>query len=146
MFSPLLTRIIAQNGMSVVDTATLSAFTTDNRFSALLFAGDYERVAESDDVAVILPELVRAFDGAFTAAVVDRNSERELQLRFRINTFPALVFLRDGQYLGAITKVRDWEDYLKEIADILLRDPGTPPPYRLPMGAMAPEPDETRLH
>lgn len=146
MFSPLLTRIIAQNGMSVVDAATLSAFTTDNRFAALLFAGDYERVAESDDVAVILPELVRAFDGAFTAAVVDRNSERELQLRFRINTFPALVFLRDGQYLGAITKVRDWEDYLKEIADILLRDPSTPPPYRLPMGAAAPDLDETRLH
>ena len=146
MFSPLLTRIIERHGIAVVDTNSLPDFTTTNRFTALLFAGDFERVAESDDAAVILPELVTAFDGAFTPAVVDRNSERELQLRYRFNAFPALVFLRDGQYLGAITKVRDWEEYLKEIADILLRDPSTPPPYRLPMGAPSSDENEHALH
>jgi hydrogenase-1 operon protein HyaE len=32
---------------------------------------------------------------------------------------PSLIFLRDGQFIGAIPKVRDWADYLDRTRAIL---------------------------
>ena len=107
-------------------------------FPWCFFAGDAERLAESNDVAVILPELTRALQGQVKAFVVDRDSERELQRRYRFNRFPSLVFLREGDYLGVIQGVRDWTDYLTEISDILSRDPSDPPPFAFPEGCGVP--------
>ena len=97
----------------------------------LFFTGDPARVRESDDVAMILPELITAFDGRFRAAVVSRESERPLQARFRFTAWPTLVFLRRGAYLGAISRVRDWNDYLDEIAGLLEAEPCDPPPFNI---------------
>lgn len=132
MFSPLLTATIARTGLPVVTEAEVATFAGNRRFGVLFFSGDWQRLGESDDVAVILPELLKAFDHVFAAAVVERAAERKLQARFRFPAFPALVFLRDGEYLGAISRVLDWSDYLLEIADILRREPSAPPPFRMP--------------
>lgn len=134
MFSPLLTSIIEREAFEVVDEAGLDRLAGETVFSMVFFPGDADRLAESNDVAVILPELHKAFAGNITAFVVDRGSERELQRRFRFNSFPSLVFLRYGEYLGVIQGVRDWTDYLSEISDILGREPSDPPPFRLPEG------------
>jgi hydrogenase-1 operon protein HyaE len=132
MFSPVLTMMMERHRIPVVDAANIDAFAGAHDFTALFFPGDWLRLAESNDVAVILPELVQAFQGVFKPAVVSRESERKLQSRYRFNAFPALVFLRNGEYLGAIKRVLDWEDYLTEIAGILTRGPSAPPPFELP--------------
>ncbi|PZV37044.1 hydrogenase-1 expression HyaE [Mesorhizobium kowhaii] len=128
MFSPVLTMMMERHRIPVVDEANIDAFD----FTALFFPGDWLRLAESNDVAVILPELVQAFQGVFKPIVVSRESERKLQSRYRFNAFPALVFLRNGEYLGTIKRVLDWEDYLTEIAGILTREPSAPPPFEFP--------------
>ena len=138
MFSPLLTTIIEREDLDVVDAAALDQQAGRTVFSMVFFAGDAERLAESNDVAVILPELTRALQGQVKAFVVDRDSERELQRRYRFNRFPSLVFLREGDYLGVIQGVRDWTDYLTEISDILSRDPSDPPPFTFPEGCGVP--------
>ena len=145
MFSPLLSSVIARHDMAVVDDATLDGFAADNEIVSLLFPGDSNRLAESDDVAIILPELVEAFQGAFTPAVVAPASERKLQLRYRFNAFPALVFLRRGEYLGAIKRVLDWDDYLNAIADIIVREPSEPPRFEMPDGCATPV-DDDHIH
>lgn len=132
MFSPILTMMMERHRIPVVDEANIDAFAGTHDFTALFFPGDSLRLAESNDVAVILPELVQAFQGVFKPAVVSRESERKLQSRYRFNAFPALVILRNGEYLGTIKRVLDWEDYLTEIAGILTREPSAPPPFEFP--------------
>ncbi len=134
MFSPLLENIIEREKLPVVSDENLDLFLQDSGDVILFIAGDAKRLVEVNDVAVILPELVKAFQGRLTPAVVARDSERAAQLRYRFNAFPTLVFLRNGEYLGAITKVMDWIDYLNAIAEILSGDPVDIPPYKFPDG------------
>ena len=42
-------------------------------------------------------------------------------------TWPALVFLRRGEYLGVITQVQNWDDYLREIRYLLDSEPTRTP-------------------
>ena len=142
MFSPLLETIIEREGWQVVDHETLDAIAGEQDLSVLFFAGDANRLAESNDVAVILPELVKVFQGLFTPMVVARDSERELQRRYRFNAFPALVFLRRGEYLGAIPRVMDWQDYVTKIAEIIGGETSAPPPFKFPDGCGAPAPEQ----
>lgn len=131
-FSPLLEGIIARRDWPVVNLETYRALAEQSQYTVLFFPGDWQRHGESNDVAVILPELEDAFQRVFTPAVVETGSERKLQAVYRFRAFPALVFLRDGAYLGVITHVLDWDDYLREAARILSLEPSDPPPYPLP--------------
>lgn len=144
MFSPLLTSIIEREKITVVDEASLDEFAKANGDVILLASGDFKRLVEVNDVAVILPELVKASNNALTPAVVDRESERAIQLRYRFNAFPALVFLRDGEYLGVITRVLNWNDYVQQINEILAKEPSQAPSFKLPDGCgTPPEPAKT---
>ncbi|WP_193368693.1 hydrogenase-1 expression HyaE [Pelagibius marinus] len=138
-FSPLLQSIIERHGYKVADEDNLDAAAGALEHAALFFAGDAERMAESNDVAVILPELDKAFAGAFTPLVVAREAERALQRRYRFNAYPTLVFLRRGQYLGAIQGVQDWIDYLQQIRALLTSEPSDPPPFKFPEGCGVPQ-------
>ncbi len=131
-FSPLMEDVIEREGLPVVTAEELDAFCADRGTVALLFMGDHERLVESDDLAIIAPELAKAFDGAFSLAVAARASERPLQQRFRFTAYPAVVFLREGGYLGAIERLLNWDDYLVRIEAILRASPHEPPPFRLP--------------
>ncbi len=134
MFSPLMDSIIAREALPVVSAGTLDDFAAAHGDMVLFVGGDWHRHVEVNDVAVILPEILRASDGHLAAAVLERGSEREIQTRYRFNRFPALIFLRDGAYLGVIQKVLDWADYVTEINAILARDPSPPPRFEFPQG------------
>lgn len=138
MFSALLEGIIKRENYPVVDEDNVEEFLAKSGDVILFVAGEARRLVEVNDVAVILPELVKASSGRLTAAVVDRKSETKIQLRYRFNAFPALVFLRKGEYLGVITRVLDWHDYLVEIPKILAREPAPPPAYEFPAGCGGP--------
>lgn len=133
-------KLIDEHGYPVIGEEDVDGFVSEYGRVVLFFTGDPQRIGETADIAVILPELMKVFGDVFRPAVVARTAERPLQLRYRFNTYPALVFLAPGGYLGALTRVRDWNDYLVEIADIITREPGEPPPFRLP-GCMTAEAD-----
>ncbi|MDP2781862.1 hydrogenase-1 expression HyaE [Devosia sp.] len=141
MFSPLLQSIIEREGYPVVDHDDLDAVTVELPFAMLFVAGDALRVAESNDVAVVVPELDKAFAGAITPLIVSRDSERDIQRRYRFNAFPVLIFLRYGEYLGVIPRVQDWNDYIRDIPEILSREPSEPPAFQFPDGCGAPQPN-----
>ena len=138
-FSPLLQSIIERHGYRVIEEDSLDDAVEALEHCVLFFGGDAQRMAESNDVAVVLPELEKAFGGAFTPLVVAREAERALQRRYRFNAYPTLVFLRRGAYLGAIQGVQDWIDYLQQIRAILTSEPGDPPPFKFPEGCGAPQ-------
>jgi len=119
MPSTLIRLMIEQQEYPVVDTTSLEPFLAGQPHSVLFFTGDPKKYPESDDVAVILPELAAHFAGRFRVAVVDREAEQALQQRFPFSSWPALVFLRGEHFLGAITRVQNWSDYLGEIERLL---------------------------
>lgn len=81
--------------------------------SVFFFPGDPEKHPESLDAAVILPELFGVFQGRFSIVLVKGGAEGGLPQRFGFSVRPALVFIRDGGYVGAMTGIRDWNECLK---------------------------------
>ncbi|WP_428547399.1 hypothetical protein [Profundibacter sp.] len=134
MFSPLMQQIIEREGLPVLSAETLDDFAREAGDMVLMVGGDWHRHVEVNDLAVILPEILKAAGGQLTGAVLDRASERSIQTRFRFNRYPVLIFLRNGEYLGRIQKVLDWADYITEINAILARAPHDPPAYEFPDG------------
>ncbi len=139
MFSPVIQAMLERTGYPALAGPELDAFIDNNETVVLVFAEGIKRRPEADDLAVILPELVDAFPGRFKVAVVPFTAHRELQLKYRFLKMPTLVFLRDGDYLGTISGVLDWADYLADIEQILTSDVSEPPPMPLP-GAASGEP------
>lgn len=139
MFSPLMQSVIERENLPVVSADTLDDFARGNGDTILFVGGDWNRHVEVNDVAVILPELLKASNGLLKAAVLERDSERRIQTRYRFSKFPSLIFLRDGEYLGVIQKVLDWQDYIAEINRILAGQPVPAPTFEFPEGC-APAP------
>jgi len=135
MSSPLIDRLVTELGYARLDAATLDPFLTAQTHSVLFFAGDPQRYPESNDVAVVLPELVAALGAGVTPAVVAAEAETELQGRFGFGAWPALVFLRGNGYLGAITRMQDWGDYVAEARRLLRAEPVRPPTIGIPVSA-----------
>jgi hydrogenase-1 operon protein HyaE len=85
----------------------------------LFVPGDARRNLETADAAVILPELRGAFANAFDCAIVDDGIEATVRERVRALKTPGFLFYREGRFLGAIEKIRDWNDYVARTTHIL---------------------------
>lgn len=120
-----------RHGYPLLDADNYDFFVHGHETVVLFFCNDAIQFPESNDVAVILPELVQALDGRLQAAIIGKSIERELQARFHFTGWPTLVFLRNGEYLGAVTGIRGWQEYRQEIAGILAAEPSQPPGFDL---------------
>lgn len=132
MPSPLINRLVDELGYPRLDLSNFDDFIKSAPFSVLFFTEQPKRFPESNDVAVILPELVKCFP-QLTPAVIAPESEKALQGRYNFTVWPALVFLKEGRYLGAITKVQDWDIYQAEISSILALEPRRDPGIGIPI-------------
>jgi hydrogenase-1 operon protein HyaE len=135
---PLVTRLIEVFGASRLDADTLDAFIAPAGAAALFFTDDPVRFREVPDVAVILPELRRAAAKPFRIGVLPPALANANAARFGVRRWPALVFLRDGEWLGNVEGLRDWTEYLAAV-DALLLGPVRPLPNRvIPLAPAAP--------
>ena len=137
MFSPQILKMIHDHQYPVLRLSDVAPFVDNGGTVVLLFTDVGKPLPETDDIAIILPELEHAFHGRFTVAVAEQDDQRALQRQYRFRKWPSLVFLRDGGYLGAISGLLDWSDYLAEIESILAADVSEPPAFelKLPAGA-----------
>ena len=122
MSHPLIQQLFDQHHYPEVTLDTHDEFSQRPGVNVLFFAGDPKRYRDTTDVAVVLPELDKAFGGQLHPAVVASGAERKLQLHYGFSAWPALVFLRDGDYLGAITGIQNWAEYLQQIKDLIAAD------------------------
>jgi hydrogenase-1 operon protein HyaE len=130
MTSPLLEQLQTRHNLSLLDADSYDHFVFSHDTVVLFFCNDPWLFPESHDVAVILPELLKAFK-LLQAGVIAGCIERELQARFRFTSWPSLVFLRKGEYLGVISGIRNWSEYIQETAAILTAEPSQPPSFDL---------------
>jgi len=131
MYTPLIDEMIEKYEYPVLTEEALEAFQKEHHDVVLFFTENANNYPESNDVAIILPEIMKSFEGRIAAAVVSRESERPLQRSYRFKGYPALVFLRDGEYVGTISKVRDWLEYIDEFKTMLATTPTPPPAFDL---------------
>jgi len=123
MPSPLIKAMIEQYNYPVLNIDNIDEYIQSQKDCILFFTENPTRFPESDDVAMILPELVKEYGDRFSAAVIEQASQRKLQARYDFREWPTLVFLRKGEYLGAISRVQDWSDYINMINTFLMDGP-----------------------
>lgn len=135
MTHPLIEKLIAEHGVPEISLETHDEFVATRGLNVLFFPGDPNTVADATDVAVVLPELVRVFDGRLNPGVVTDTfgDGKALKHRYGFDRFPALVFLRDGDYVGTITRIQNWGDYLREIGALMSAPPRRPPGIGIPV-------------
>ncbi len=124
---PLVAQLFSKHGFAEVTQADFPAWSEAPGRALLLFLEDPGRFKETLDLAVIVPELVRAFPGRFRVGVVLPDAARALSVRFGFRRWPAFVVMADGQYVGAVDGLRNWDEYIAEVAGLLDAAPTRPP-------------------
>ena len=124
---PLLEQLVSRHGFTAVDADSIDDFTHAAGHAMLVFTEDPVRYKETLDLAVIAPEVARAFAGQFRVGVLYPDAARKVAPRFGFARWPALVMLRDGAYVGAIDGLRNWDEYLNETQQLLTAEPTRPP-------------------
>jgi hydrogenase-1 operon protein HyaE len=135
MSHPLIDRLIADLRYPEITLANHDEFVGAPGMNVLFFPGDPTTVRDSTDVAVVLPELVATFAGKLRPGVVgDVFGDGKILMRqYGFRKYPALVFVRSGEYVGALTQIQDWGDYLQKIDALLLSPPCRPPGFSIPV-------------
>lgn len=98
----------------------------------LLLTEDPLRNPEVLDACVILPEALKAAGDDIVRLVAGPEAAPAWQQRYGIARPPAAVFVRDGEYHGSLTGIRDWNDYQAEV-ERLLAGPAQPKPIGIPV-------------
>ena len=124
---PLVAQLAARHGFAELSVASFDAWADAPGRALVLFTEDPVRYKETLDLAVIAPELVRAFPGVFRAGVLLPEAARAIAVRYGFRRWPALVVLDGGGYVGAIDGLRNWNEYLHDVA-LLATAPVIRPP------------------
>ncbi|WP_407493079.1 hydrogenase accessory protein [Pseudooceanicola sp. MF1-13] len=120
MTHPLVDRLTTEFGWPRIDDAvSFDDWINRPGVHVAFVPGDAKRNLETPDVAVVLPELQMAFQRAFDCCVVGDAIESAVREASSVLKTPSLVFFRDGECLGGIAKVRDWDDYMARIPRFL---------------------------
>lgn len=120
MTHPLIDRLTTEFSWPKLDSQhDVTEFTSREGVHVLFVPGDPKRNLETADVAVILPEIKQAFQGRFDCAVVGNDIEQKVREETKVLKTPSLIFYREGQMIGGIPRVRDWDEYMARITQIL---------------------------
>lgn len=124
---PLLEQLFTRHGFERVSEGDLDRFAAAPGRALLVFTEDPLRYKETLDLAVIAPEVARAFAGCFRTGVLLPADARKVAPRFGFARWPALVLLKDGRYVGAIDGLRNWDEYTQEMQRLIEAEPTRAP-------------------
>ena len=121
----LIDRLVSDLGYTDVSLDNHDAFVATPGMNVLFVPGDPKTVKDATDVAVVLPELVGVYTSKLNAGVVRDTFGDGVALKrlYGFSQFPSLVFVRDGEYVGTISRIRDWQEYLTLINELLVAAP-----------------------
>lgn len=118
--SVLIDRLVDELGWPCLTSLSeVQSFVSTAGVHVLFLAGGDRQNLETPDVAVILPELVATFGGRFDVGVVADDIDRVVRETEEKYAVPNLFFYRDGHFVDELPKVRDWDEYLSRITQIL---------------------------
>lgn len=121
---PLVRRLIIERAYPYLEAAE-DAAGLDARDHLLFLPAHGKGHVESPDIAVVLPELVKALGGEAELGAAVAGPAAEATLRDALSlALPAIVVLRGGAPIGALSRMRDWDEYLERLR-ALLSSPST---------------------
>jgi hydrogenase-1 operon protein HyaE len=127
--SSQLSALLARAGTPMLDESnSADILESANEPFLLFFCGDPAQRPEALDVAVIFPELLKAFAGRLRGAVVAPGAEKALGAIYKLDVLPALAVVRNSVTVGVIPRIRDWSEYQEKITAFL--DPEASPSGR----------------
>jgi hydrogenase-1 operon protein HyaE len=132
---PLIARLCAETGAPLLQADEVDAWASRPGRALLVFTEDPVIYRETLDLAVIVPEVVRHIGGGLRVGVLLQKAARAVAPRYGFRRWPALVMLADGQYVGAIDGLRDWQDYLDEAGRLLVAPPTRAPSVGIAVNA-----------
>ena len=140
---PLMQRLVQETSAAVLQADEVAGWLQEPGLAMLVFAEDPDRFKETLDIAIIVPELHVAAGRGFRVGLLPPAAARAIAPRYGFARWPAFVMLRDGQYLGAVDGVRDWDVYQAELQRLLVAAPSRPPSVGIPVkvAGQAAEPD-----
>lgn len=129
----LIDRLVGELGYTEVSLDNHDEFVESPGMNVLFFPGDPRTVKDATDVAVVLPELMGVFTGKLNAGVVTDTfgDGTKLKKKYGFSHYPSLVFVREGGYVGTISRIRDWQEYLTTINELLVADTCRPPGFAI---------------
>ncbi len=126
-------RLKAQYGCVVLDAESFDDFVNEPGESLILFSEDPQRVPETWDIAVILPELIKGLPTKPRVGLLAPVATHAVSSRYGIRRWPALLALRGGAYLGVIEGLKDWGVYVAELSQLLAAPESRPPSIGIPV-------------
>ena len=130
---PLLARYMQELAAPALDAASYDAWAEQPGHALVFFSEDPVMYRETLDVAVVVPELAKAYPGRFRCALLLPDAARAIAVRYGFRRWPAVVLLRDGRHVGAIDGLRDWNDYVESLGALLAAEPSRPPSVGIPV-------------
>ena len=134
-YSGLVARLAERNGYRVLEEADALEFALSEGDCLLVCLDDMQQYPESWDVAVVLSDVLHSADYAPRVGLAGAAATRILKPRYGFNRYPALVFLRDGGYVGAIEGMRDWQAFVREVTEMKTRPISRAPGIGIPVSA-----------
>jgi hydrogenase-1 operon protein HyaE len=116
---PLIERLCTLTDAPLLDANGFDDWAQAPGRALVVFTEDPALYRETLDLAVIVPELAQAFAQRFRVGVLAQAPARKLAARYGFRRWPAIVVLADGQYVGAIDGLREWQEYLDELGRLL---------------------------
>jgi hydrogenase-1 operon protein HyaE len=114
-------RLSGNPAISLVDREGLAEFARAHPKCLAGFFSDPKSHPENADLAVVLPELLRAFP-SLRAAVLKPEAVVSVARDYGVAVYPALVFLTDGQAFKVMARIQAWADYHSQIQQWLDRE------------------------
>lgn len=111
----------------LLDLEAAEAFIAGAGNRVLLFADEPRLVPESWDLAVVLPDALATHGDTVQVGLLLPAVAKRLAARYAVGRWPALLFLRDGDYVGTLEGMRDWSVFQRDIPTLLAQ-----PTQRLP--------------
>lgn len=116
-------RLFEQEGFTLLNSAQLTDFLAAPGLKMLVFADDPNERKTTLDMAVIAPELKKAFSGTLSlTAWADFKEARSLALRWGLRSLPAVAIFLDANFLGAVQGLKPWDEYCRLLSEIVRQD------------------------
>jgi len=122
-----------RHGHTLLDRDGFDEFAVAPGTSLILFTEELQKIPETWDLTIILPEVVTKLEAPVRVGILAPETARLLAPRYGIRVWPALLALRDGGYLGVLEGLKDWSAYSRLIPELLAAEPSRPPSIVIPV-------------
>lgn len=113
-----LSRLVQEQDFVRVTADTLKEF-SEVGDSLLLLTAEPEQCPEAWDMLMVLPEALKLVGPRYRAGVVDPENSESIARTLGVELFPALVFQRDGKWVGKLEGMVDWVQLLRTLSEML---------------------------